>query len=76
MGPDAVYGRERPKPPTGPRWVFAVTIAAVVVDQTPAFSTAAPTPYASPLVLLAVLAHRAWVLRPRASGVQRSSVSP
>lgn len=69
------YGRGRPKPPTGPRWVFAVTIAAVAADQVLAFATGAPTPYASPLVLLVVLAHRTWTLRP-AVRLQRSSVSP
>lgn len=72
-------GRGRPKPPTGPRWVFAVTIGAVVVDQTLALASGTPTPYASPLVLLVVLGHRAWVLRRssiRAAAIARTIDRP
>lgn len=54
---------DRAKPPTAPRWVFAAAVLAVPVDLTVGLLLGHPRPAAAVLVLVVVLAHRAWVLR-------------
>lgn len=58
------WSARRPKPVAGPRWMFAVTCAAVVVDLVVGAVTGAPLPLASVAALVAVLVGR---LRPNAA---------
>ncbi|ANY06623.1 hypothetical protein [Pseudonocardia sp. HH130630-07] len=59
----------RPKPTTGPRWMFATACVAVVVDLGTGFAVGHPMPLASVVVLVAVLLGRSRPLRsPRRAG--------
>lgn len=63
----------RPRPATGPRWMFASGCAAVVADLALGFAFGNPMPVASVVVLVAVLLGR----RPQVSPARRArSTSP
>ncbi len=60
------WSADRPRPVTGPRWMFAAASAAVVVDLVAGFLLGHPAPVASVVVLIAVLLGRPrGQIRPR-----------
>jgi hypothetical protein len=63
----------RPKPVTGPRWMFAAACAAVVADLGLGFGLGHPAPVASVVVLVVVLLGRR---RPGISPRRAGSTSP
>ena len=58
----------RPKPVTGPRWMFASACAAVVVDLALGFVLGGPMPVASVVALLAVLLGSRGIMPRRTAG--------
>ncbi|MEJ8278753.1 hypothetical protein [Pseudonocardia spirodelae] len=76
---DKPWGRTRwsagrPRPVTGPRWMFAAASAAVVADLVAGFALGHPAPVASVVVLVAVLVGRTRATLSR--GRRAGSTSP